>query len=424
MAKRVTTGGLLRGWLWAGPLLGVIAPRLLERRLKRGKEDPARMGEKLAQPSATRPAGRLVWMHAVGLGEVLALRGLIEAMLRHDPDLHFLVTSTARSSAQVMGANLPPNTQHQYLPIDSSAFMTRFLDHWRPDLSVWAEQELWPAAVVAAHKRGIPLALVNARITDASLAKRRKARGLYRDLFSRFAMITAQEDRSAGNLAALGAQGVTISGSMKLAAPPLAADPDALAKAQAAVAGRRVWVAASTHADDEAQVLGAQKTLWKADPTQLLILVPRDIARVGKLASDLHEAGLPFARRSLGREPQPEDAVWLADSYGELGLWYRLADVALIGGSFGTVGGHNPWEAAALGTAVLHGPDTRNFARDYEVLDAKDAARPVAIGGLAKALAAPDLAEVAARASVFVTRAKGALDPMAKDLLNLMRGKA
>lgn len=424
MAKRVTTGALLRSWLWAGPVLGLVAPRLLERRLKRGKEDPARMGEKLAQPSVARPAGRLVWMHAVGLGEVLALRGLIEAMLRHDPDLHFLVTSTARSSAQVMGANLPPNTQHQYLPIDSSAFMARFLDHWRPDLSVWAEQELWPAAVVAAHKRGIPLALVNARITDASLAKRRKARGLYRDLFSRFALITAQEDRSAGNLAALGAQGVTISGSMKLAAPPLAADPEALAKAQVAVAGRRVWVAASTHADDEAQVLGAQKALWKADPRQLLILVPRDIARVGKLASDLHEAGLPFARRSLGREPQPEDAVWLADSYGELGLWYRLADVALIGGSFGTVGGHNPWEAAALGTAVLHGPDTRNFARDYEVLDAKDAARPVAIGGLAKALAAPDLAEVAARASVFVNRAKGALDPMAKDLLNLMRGKA
>lgn len=424
MAKRVTTGPLLRGWLWAGPLLGLIAPHLLKRRLKRGKEDPARMGEKLAHPTAARPAGRLVWMHAVGLGEVLALRGLIDAMLRHDPDLHFLVTSTARSSAQVMGANLPPNTQHQYLPIDSSGFMARFLDHWRPDLSVWAEQELWPAAVVAAHKRGIPLALVNARITDESLAKRQKARGLYRDLLSRFALITAQEDRSAVNLTALGAQGVTVTGSMKLAAPPLAADADALAAAEAAVAGRKVWVAASTHADDEAQVLGAHKLLWKADPARLLILVPRDISRVGKVASALHEAGLPFARRSLGREPQAEDAVWLADSYGELGLWYRLADTALIGGSFGSVGGHNPWEAASLGAAVLHGPDTRNFARDYQALDAKDAARKVAIGGLAAALGAADLPDVAARATLFVNRAKGALDPMAVDLLDLMRSKA
>lgn len=407
----------------AGPLLGLAAPKLLQRRLARGKEDPERMAEKLGEPGAPRPEGRLVWMHAVGLGEVLALRGLIEAMLRQDPTLNFLVTSTARSSAQVLGANLPPRTQHQYLPVDTTAFMARFLDHWRPDLSIWAEQELWPAAIVAAHRRGIPLALVNARITAASLAKRQRARGLYHDLFARFALITAQESLSAANLTALGAKDVRVTGSLKSAAPPLAAGAEALARAQHAVAGRRVWVAASTHAGDEVQVIAAQQQLWRQDPSRLLILVPRDISRVGQVAAALSQAGLPFARRSLGREPGPGDAVWLADSYGELGIWYRLSEAALVGGGFDAIGGHNPWEAASLGAAILHGPDCANFAADYAALAQEDAARQVAVGGLAQALSAPDLAGVADRAGALVASAKGALDPMAHDLLALMRGK-
>ena len=421
MTDRAPMGLALRAYLAASPLIGLVGPLLLRRRLARGKEDPERMAEKQGRATQPRPEGRLVWLHAVGLGEVLALRGLIAAMGRIDPGLRFLITSSARSSAQVIGANLPDRAQHQYLPLDAPRYVGRFLDHWRPDLSIWAEQELWPGAVVAAHARGIPLALVNARMTEAGLARRARARGLYRDLLARFALIDAQDDRSAAHLRALGARGVRISGSLKSAAPPLAADPSRLAEAAAALAGRRVWVAASTHAADEAEALAAQAMLWRADPRWLLILAPRDTARAGQVAAALSQAGLPFARRSLGRTPAPQDAVWLADSYGEMGLWYRLAEAALIGGSFGPVGGHNPWEAAHFGAAILHGPEVFNFSNDYKALEGEAAALSLRPGTLGDRLLDADLRGIGARAQAMVQRSAGALDPLAADLLRMMR---
>ncbi|MFN4153107.1 MAG: 3-deoxy-D-manno-octulosonic acid transferase [Paracoccaceae bacterium] len=421
MADPAPKGLALRAYLAASPLIALAGPLVLRRRLARGKEDPARVAEKRGYASAPRPAGTLVWLHAVGLGEVLALRGLIAAMVRKDPALHFLITSSARSSAQVIGANLPSSTQHQYLPLDAPSYLARFLDHWRPDLSVWAEQELWPGAVAASHARGIPLALVNARITDAGFARRSRARGLYADLLARLALIAAQDARSAGHLNALGALEVRVTGSLKSAAPPLAADPAALRQAQAAVQGRRVWVAGSTHPGDEAQAMAAQATLWRDDPRWLLILAPRDAGRAGAIASQLTEARLPFARRSLGRVPSGGDAVWLADSYGEMGLWYRLAQAALIGGGFDAIGGHNPWEAAHFSAAILHGPDTSNFMNDYKALHDEVAAVSVPFGKLAAVLQDPDLPDIALRASQIVQRAAGSLDPLAADLLALVR---
>ncbi|WP_245298943.1 3-deoxy-D-manno-octulosonic acid transferase [Pseudotabrizicola sediminis] len=421
VADRVPTGPALLAYLAASPLIAVAGPLVLRRRLARGKEDPDRVAEKRGYASAPRPDGRLIWLHAVGLGEVLALRGLIGAMARLDPSLHFLITSSARSSAQVIGANLPPHTRHQYLPLDAPRYVARFLDHWHPDLSVWAEQELWPGAVVAAHARGVPLALVNARMTDAGFARRAKARGLYHDLLARFRLITAQDSRSAGHLRALGAGQVQVTGSLKSAAPPLAADPAALAQVQAAVQGRRVWVAASTHPGDEAQAMAAQAALWRADPRWLMVLAPRDAGRAGAVASALTEARLPFARRSLGREPSASDAVWLADTYGEMGLWYRVAETALIGGGFDKVGGHNPWEAAHFNTAILHGPDTTNFARDYSQLQAEAAALQLAPAGLAAALQDPVLPGMGERAARIVHNAAKGLDPLAADLLSLVR---
>lgn len=414
-------GLALRAYLAASPLIALAGPLVLRRRLARGKEDPARLAEKRGHPSAPRPPGQLIWLHAVGLGEVLALRGLITALARAEPELHFLITSSARSSAQVIASNLPPRTRHQFLPLDAPRYLARFLDHWRPALSIWAEQELWPGAVVAAHARGVPLALVNARMTDAGFARRAKAGGLYGDLLARFARITAQDARSAAHLRALGGDGVWVSGSLKSAAPPLAADPATLAAAKAAVQGRRVWVAASTHPGDETQALAAQAALWAQDPRWLLILAPRDAARAGAIAARLTDARLPFARRSLGRVPASGDAVWLADTYGELGLWYRLAEAALIGGGFDSIGGHNPWEAAHLGAAILHGPDVANFTADYKALQDEAAAIAVAPGALTAALQQPDLHHRAARAQAIVTRAADALDPLAADLLRLVR---
>ncbi len=296
------TGPLTRAYMALRVLAQPLMRRALRRRLARGKEDPARMGERLGQPTAPRPEGRVVWVHAVGLGEVLALRPLIQAMQAEAPDLSFVITSVARSSAQVIAGNLPPRCTHQFLPLDGRDFVAAFLDHWRPALSVWSEQDLWPGAIHDCAARGIPLAYVNARMNAASLRRRRRVAGLYRDVLARFALVAAQDEETAASLRSLGADPV-VTGSLKPAAAPLAAEAADVDRLSAALQGRRVWVAASTHAADEAVLIPAQVALWQADPAWLMILAPRLPQRGDDIAAALMAAGLPFARRSAGQVP-------------------------------------------------------------------------------------------------------------------------
>jgi 3-deoxy-D-manno-octulosonic-acid transferase len=404
----------LRSYRWFTRALAPLAVVHLKRRLRKGREDAARWQEKLGQAGQARPKGRLIWLNAVGVGEVMALRGLIEAMGRADPEAHFLITSSARSSAQVIGENLPARTIHQYLPLDAPAYVARFLDHWQPDLSIWAEQDIWPNAVHACDMRGIPLVLLNARITAASAQKRGIVKSLYRDVLPRFQRVIAQDTASAAHLQDLGAKDVQIMASLKSAAPMLQANAAALADLQNRFKARKVWVAASTHIEDESIAEAAQQILFAADPSWLLVLVPRDPKRHLALA-------MPFVRRSTGADLAGEP-IYLADSFGELGLWYRLGSAALIGGSFGAVEGHNPWEAAALGCAVLHGPRIGNFTADYAALHVADAAREVAdAAALAAALQDADLVQQGLRGQSLVRRA-ASLDDLAADVLGMVRG--
>jgi 3-deoxy-D-manno-octulosonic-acid transferase len=415
-------GPWLGAWTAAGYALSPLAAPLLRRRLARGKEDPARWREKLGEPTLPRPEGRLAWLHAVGLGEVLALRGLIAEMADHAPDLSFLVTSTARSSALAAMRNLPPRTLHQFLPLDLPGPRRRFLDHWRPDLSVWAEQDLWPGLIADTAARGIPLALVNARMNAEAYRRRLPMRGLYGPLLSAFDLIAAQDARTARNLEALGAPApVPVTGSLKPAAPPLADDPATRADFENALGPRPLWLAASTHAEDETVALTAHRAIAEGAPEVLLLLVPRQPARGPEIAEAAHAAGLVPALRSEGRLPNPDTQVYIADTIGELGLWYRLAPAALIGGSFGPVNGHNPWEPARLGCAILHGPNTANFAADYAALHAAGAARLVrAAPEIAAALADPALPRRAETARALAdTHAAGVRD-LARDLVGLM----
>lgn len=414
-------GWQLRLWLWLRPLLQPLMRRVLRKRLTQGREDPQRMGEKLGEATLPRPPGRLVWLHAVGLGEVMALRPLIAQMRGLAPDLRFLITSTARSSAGVIGQNLPEGAEHQFLPLDGPDFGARFLDHWQPSLSVWSEQDLWPGLICDTARRGIPLAWVNARMNDGSLKKRRRLRGLYRDVMARFALIEAQDARSAANLRKLGAAFVREGHSLKPAAEPLGVDRGALTALQASLAGRRIIIAASTHPADEAVLIPAFRDIAAQDPAALLILAPRLPARAGEIAAALDTAGLSHARRSLGETPTPATRVWLADTFGELGLWYRLATRAFIGGAMGETGGHNPWEAVCLGLPVIHGPNVANFAHDYAGLHTAGLATevppdPVA---LSAALAAP-LTDATAKAETLVSEARAALQPLATDLVALI----
>jgi 3-deoxy-D-manno-octulosonic-acid transferase len=271
--------------------------------------------------------------------------------------------------------------------------------------------------IVQTHARGIPIALVNGRITAQSFARKRRAKGVFRDILTRMSLITAQDPDTAKRLTQLGARAAKVSGSLKPAAPALAVDAARLAQMQRLIGSRRVWVAASSHAGDEAEAIAAQASLtdW------LLILVPRDVARAAEVAAKLAQAaGLRYAQQSTGGMPSADDQVYLADSYGELGLWYHLAQVAFVGGGFDNIGGHNPWEPAILGAAVVHGPDVHNFAADYTLLHGTAAAIRVDAGQLATTIATLDAAALTTQATRLVAEAHLSLDGLAADLLALI----
>ncbi|SMX23831.1 3-deoxy-D-manno-octulosonic acid transferase [Boseongicola aestuarii] len=425
MGTRKADHWQLRAYLAARVVLQPSMPWILRRRLRQGKEEPERVGEKFGKSSITRPDGQLVWIHAVGLGELLALRPLIRAMHSEDPKLNFLITSTARSSARVIDSNLPPRTIHQFLPLDGPSFVRRFLNHWRPDLSIWSEQDLWPGAIHDADARGTPLAFVNARMSSEAKARRARLKGLYRAIFDRFALISAQDEGSAAAIAALGGTVNAPNCNLKPAAQPLAVDEQALKSFRALLSGRAVWVAASTHADDEDVVLHAQTLLLAKDPTALLILVPRSPDRAADIVAAIEAAGLSYATRSADEFPEADTQVYLADSFGELGIWYRLARSAFVGGSFGGLGGHNPWEAICLGVTVHVGPDTQNFRTDYDTLTGKGLCHRLTPGDavsneLADAVFNDGDAARIQLAQDAVEEARAALTPLARDLVAMV----
>lgn len=355
----------------------------LRRRLTRGKETAASVQQKLGLAYDARPTGALVWGHAVGVGESLALAGLFARMSEHRPDLHFLITTTARTSGDALKGRhgqsiLPPRCQHQFAPVDTPDAVARFLDHWRPALAVWCEMDLWPALMDATDARGIPRVLVNARLSAASLAKRRWGRWIYGALLPGFRALFAQNAESADGLAALGAprERIAETGTIKTLSPPLPCDPGALLRWQTALAGRPVWLAASTHSGEEVLALQAHETLRDQHPDALLLIAPRVPTRGAEVLA-LCPAGTLQRSADATTLPGIATSVYLADTIGELGLWYRLAPVALVGGSIAEVGGHNPHEPLALGCAVLHGPNVWNFSESYAELDAQGLSRPI-----------------------------------------------
>lgn len=374
------TGFLLRAYLLASAGLGPLARRHIRNRIDAGKEDRKRYTEKFGETALERPEGRLVWLHAVGVGEVLTLPALIRAMAEQRPGLNFLITSSTLTSARAVAGNLPENTLHQYLPVDCRPFVRRFLDHWRPDLSVWAEQDLWPAIVVEADRRGIPLALVNGRMGKQSFAAKRRVKSLFADLYRRFSLIEVQDVHSKVHMTRLGVPSadVSVRRSLKAGAPPLGFDDLRLKALAKHLKKRFVWLAASTHEQEEQDVFAAQRRVLEAHEDALLILCPRDPARGAAVKAAAKEAGLVPQLQSLAPYIVPETNLFIADSIGEMGLWYSLCDLAFVGGSLEPVGGHNPYEAMRLNCAVIHGPHVGNFARDYTAVHSAGAALEVA----------------------------------------------
>lgn len=368
----------LRGYLRLADVLAPVWRWGLQRRLKRGKETLASIQQKLSLQMPPRPAGPLVWGHAVGVGESLALAGLFHRLGERRPDLHFLITTTARTSGDALQRQgLPPRCQHQFAPVDTPDATTCFMAHWRPSLALWCEMDLWPALICAADDQQVPRALVNARLSARSLAKRRWGRWIYQALLPGFVDVFAQNGESARGLEALGArpESITLTGTIKTMSPAPACDVDELARWEQAVDARPVWLLASSHPGEETLALAAHTELRQREPNALLVIAPRVPVR-GAEVMTLCPPDTP--QRSHGQALPTEAPVYLADTIGEMGLWYRLAPVALVGGSLAAVGGHNPHEPLALGCAVLHGPNVWNFSESYAALDAQGLSRPIA----------------------------------------------
>lgn len=346
----------------AAPLLPVI----LDRRARAGKEDPERRHERLGRPRIRRPEGRLIWLHGASVGESLVLATLVDRMAAGDPELEFLVTTGTVTSAKLMARRLPPQAKHQYIPVDTPGAVRRFLDHWQPDLGIFAESELWPNLLVEARHRAIPMALVNARMNAASLARWRRRGDAVRSLLDTFAWIGAADTRTRDGLEDLTGREIVLAGNLKLEARAPEPDAGELSALESVISGRPVWLAASTHAGEDETVLSAHELVRKTQPGALLILAPRHPERGPALAELVRARGFHLACRSTGEVPDGQDTVWLADTLGEMSLWFALAPAAFIAGSLKAgIGGHNPIEASQAGACVITGPHVDSFDDIY-----------------------------------------------------------
>ncbi len=398
----------LRVYALATAAAAPLAPRFLSGRVKRGKEDPARLGERLGRAGLPRPAGRLVWMHGASVGEGLSLLPLVARLQELRPEVSILITTGTRASAEVLAQRLPPGTLHQFAPIDTPAAARRFIDHWRPDLGLFVESELWPNLIWAAHRSGARLALVSAKMSARSLRTWGRLPGAARAMLGAFDLILAR-DRDAG--ARFETLGGAVAGvwDAKLGAAPLPVDEAELRRLRDHLAERPVILAASTHPGEDVIIASSFAGVAKDGSEPLLIVVPRHAARGLEVERTMREHGLTTVRRADG-DPLANVQVLIADTLGELGLWYRLARLAIVGGSLvDGVGGHNPLEPARLGCPFVAGTHVTHWPI-YGDLARAEAAALVAGGDdlaawFCRALADPTaLRAMAARAAAYAAR--------------------
>ncbi|WP_168072395.1 3-deoxy-D-manno-octulosonic acid transferase [Caulobacter sp. SSI4214] len=403
---RVIRPGALNLYRAATGLAEPLVPALLASRARKGKEDPARLAERLAKAPTPRPDGALVWLHGASVGESLSILPLVERLRVERPEVTALVTSGTTTSAALLAQRLPPGAIHQYLPVDTPGAARRFIAHWTPSLGVFVESELWPNLLLEAKTAGTRLALVSAKLSDRSFAGWLKRPAAARQLLTGFDLILAQDARARERFETLGGR-VAGEADLKFGAAPPPVDEAALATERARFS-RPPLLIASTHPGEDEIALDAIAALPDRPP---VVLVPRHVERGPAIAELARARGLSAALR--GQAPDAIADIRVADTLGEMGLWFRLAATSVIAGSLvPDIGGHNPLEAARLNCPTISGPFVENWASAFAGLEAADGVvmtTPAALrDSLAADLAAPDRAGArAARARAFVDARDG-----------------
>ena len=357
-------------YLLLSDTLSGVANQKLKARLKAGKEDPNRINERRGQTPNIRPEGEVIWFHAASVGESIALLGLIENIVEERPLTNILITTGTTASANLINTRLPKKTIHQYVPLDVGEFVCNFLDHWRPNLAVFTESELWPCLIATTHARKVPLILINARISRKSFSKWKWLKGLVSSILSKFDIILCQDENTAKFIRKLSKSKIDpkVVGSLKESAPPLPFSEEDRSVISNQIGSRPIWLAASTHEREELMMAEAHEYARRFSRRLLLIIVPRHPNRGKKICSDLRNLGWQVSLRSDGEKINNYTEIYIADTFGEMGLWYRISSISFLGGSMTEVGGHNPFEPATLGSAILHGPHVWSAAEAYEEL--------------------------------------------------------
>lgn len=343
-------------------------PVYLHQRAHKGKEVKARLLERYGCASRARPVGKVIWVHGASVGETLSALPLLRRLKDLNPEITLLVTSGTVTSAQLLDKQLPEGAIHQFVPLDTTAYAKRFLDHWQPDAVLWIESDLWPILLGEVKRRSLPACLLNARMTARSARRWQHPvlRGWVKDILSTFALVLAQSRDMAQRFTELGASTVHLAGNLKFTAPVLPANAGILDGLQVAMGDRPRWLMASTHAGEEAIALAVHSKLKERWPTLLTLIVPRHPVRAPDILALMKDCKV--AQRSQNQRIEPGTDIYLADTMGELGIFYRAAPIACVGASFTPKGGHNPIEPAQCGCAVLCGPDMSNITDIAEAL--------------------------------------------------------
>lgn len=342
-------------------LYPLVIRSYIQKRIEIGKEDAKRFNERKGRPTKERPEGKLIWFHGASVGESVSMLPLINRLLEISPDINVMVTTGTTTSADLMGKRLPERAFHQYIPIDNPIFTKRFIKYWQPDMVLWFESDFWPAMLSTIKKKNIPLLLVNGRISNKSFKRWQQFDYISKELLACFTYCLGQSEEDAYRLRILGAKNAICLGNLKFAGLPIPVDENKKTAILNQIGNRPLFCISSTHNNEEEQLGKELTSLFSDNPDLLVIIAPRHPQRGIEVQQQLNNLGLKTALRSTNEPIENTTQVYIADTIGELGIWYGISPIVFIGGSLIPHGGQNFMEPSRLRDAVIVGPHMHNF---------------------------------------------------------------